>query len=48
LCRLEQNATASIDAAIHELRTACRIAPVPDFGASESAARYFEVVKVRP
>jgi hypothetical protein len=39
-------ATATIDAAIRELKGACAIAP-RDVGASGAAARYFDVIKLR-
>ena len=42
-----ETAMASIDAAIQELKGACRIASVPDLGASDATTHYFDVVKIR-
>jgi len=40
-------ATATVDAAIRELKGACVIAGAKDFGASGTAGRYFDVIKLR-
>ena len=40
-------ATATVDAAIRELKGACVIAASRDLGASGAAARYFDVIKLR-